>query len=504
MRISKWLMPRYLLIALVAFSFLIIAQFQFHRLPERQDAANWNYMAQLIARGNIPYRDAVNIKTPLSAYAGAAAILILHPFGARDLMAIRCLFILLGALVIGCTFLVTFAYCGSRRTALLAALILLSSNYFANAHSRGVEPKTLMVLFGLLTLLAIYRNRPISAGLCGMLSALSWQPGLLFVGVAGLIFSSYGRSWRDIRLLKGLLGALMPLAIMLFYFWVVRVLHDFYTWNLAFTFSVYSVYRPRSPVEFVQRVGNFMRNAYRSDAFYFFLALIGWVSALYEQLKPLLRNHDGRIAPPPVRSAVIISPLIYLLFCMVQINGERDFLPLLPFAGVFAALAIASFLQRGVARIIRNREPSTGRSIEYGSWGLIFTLIVTISLADILWLEREFGTLQEQEREVSEITAHLQPGDEIFVHGAAEVLVLSHLTNASKYFFLDRGKDEYLDKLEPGGFDGWLARLKASRPKVVVLARMNEVSRKTDFQAWVQRDYRKVTRTFFTYYVRKE
>ena len=78
------------------------------------------------------------------------------------------------------------------------------------------------------------------------------------------------------------------------------------------------------------------------------------------------------------------------------------------------------------------------------------------SVADVLWLRVESPTLKDQEAEVAEITSHLAPGDQIYVHGLAEILVLSRLSNADKHFFLDRGKDNYLDRVEPGGFAGWL------------------------------------------------
>jgi hypothetical protein len=90
------------------------------------------------------------------------------------------------------------------------------------------------------------------------------------------------------------------------------------------------------------------------------------------------------------------------------------------------------------------------------------------------------------------------------VHGLAEILVLSKLSNADKHFFLDRGKDNYLDRVEPGGFAGWLDRLKAKRPKVVALERMKFVERKEDFYDWVGTDYEEHKGRLFTYYLRRD
>ncbi|HTG14140.1 MAG TPA: hypothetical protein VK747_02620, partial [Blastocatellia bacterium] len=114
-----------------------------------------------------------------------------------------------------------------------------------------------------------------------------------------------------------------------------------------------------------------------------------------------------------------------------------------------------------------------------------------------------FPTLKDQDEEVAEITSHLQPGDAIYAHGRSEILVLSGLTNADKHYFLDRGKDVYLDRVEPGGFAGWLERLKAKQPKVVAIERTKFVERKDDFDDWLRADYEEHKGRIFTYYLKK-
>src|ERR687883_640702 len=70
----------------IAVAALLYSQFQFWKQPALGDRANWDYFAQVIARGGVPYRDVVNIKSPLSAYVGAAAILAARPFGLSAVM----------------------------------------------------------------------------------------------------------------------------------------------------------------------------------------------------------------------------------------------------------------------------------------------------------------------------------------------------------------------------------------------------------------------------------
>jgi hypothetical protein len=112
--------------------------------------------------------------------------------------------------------------------------------------------------------------------------------------------------------------------------------------------------------------------------------------------------------------------------------------------------------------------------------------------------------LQQQEADVREMTSLLGPGDKVFTHGRTEILVISGLTNASRHFFLDRDKDVYMDRVEPGGFYGWFERLKAERPKIVALGRLRKVRHRNDFKEWVSRDYEVRLGKVFQYYVRKD
>ncbi|HEY7545035.1 MAG TPA: hypothetical protein VID27_09145, partial [Blastocatellia bacterium] len=135
---------------------------------------------------------------------------------------------------------------------------------------------------------------------------------------------------------------------------------------------------------------------------------------------------------------------------------------------------------------------------------LLFLITFVMGVGDSFKYRRKGLQLQDQEAEVKEITSHLEPGDKIFVHGPTEILVLADLPNASKYFFLDRGKDLYLSKVEEGGFDGWFEKLKAERPKVVGMTRLRKVAHKKDFNRWLDAEYEEHKGKIFTYYLRKD
>ena len=494
---------RTLFVITLAVAALIYSQFEFMSVPERGDRANWDYMAQCIARGAVPYRDVVNIKSPLSAYIGAAAIVVTRPFGLQDVIAIRSIYFILAVLTVGFTFLVTDDYFSNRLTALLAATIMLTFNSFATLNC-GIQPKTVMVLFGLMSLWAIKRDCPVEAGIYGMLSALSWQPGLLFVGAAGLAFSHYLTSWRDLKVVKLLSGAAIPLLILVVYLGIAGALKASFLWTIHFNYAVYGPREVRPISGFFYWFNQLLSRPYRQERIYFYVAAAGFLIAIAKEVWVGARNGIRYCLDAAPRHAILIAPLVYFMFCMVDIQGGADLIPLLPFVGVFAAVAFSIGLSVLLAGVRRLKPAMTTTPIEYAAFVAVLAAVFVFSVADAFKFHRGFPTLKDQYEGVKELTERLEPGDKIFTHGQTEVLVLSGLTNASKYFFLDRGKDMYLNKVEPGGYEGWLARLKAERPRVVALSRLRAVDHGNDFRQWMRDDYQRYDGTVFSFYVRKD
>ncbi len=483
---------------------VVYLQFEFWKQPSIGDRANWDYMAQVIVRGGIPYRDAVNIKTPLSGYIGAAAILAGKPFGLRDLIAIRIACLLMSILIVGFTFLVANDYFKSRRIGVLAAMIILSINVLGRANSGGMQPKIPVVLFGLVSLWLVIKDRPFRAGFFGMLSALCWQPGLLFVGAAGLTMSGYLTRWRDLKWAKVTAGAALPLAAMLIYFWAAGALKDFYIWNIEFNYSVYAPEGMRTLDSFFGRLFRMLKGTFSEEIVFFFFGVIGLLFVCVKEMRLAVKDGAKKILENAPRHAIVIAPLVYFAFCAVNIQGSGDLIPLLPFIAIFSAVAFVWLLDFATSQLQRKSSRLNWSLMNKAGFAVLFAWIFFFKVADVFIYRDDGETLQQQDAEVAEIVSNLRPGDKIFAHGLSQILVLSGLPNASKYFFLDRGKDIYLDRIEPGGFSGWLERLKAERPKVVAIERLKRVWYKDLFEEWLSRDYEQRETPVFTYYVRKD
>src|SRR3954466_6760665 len=81
---------------------VLAAMYRPFALPEGGDNAIWDYVAQCILRGQVPYRDVIEIKSPAAAYLSALAMALGKWFGADTVLAVRVLAVLLvGGLCVG-------------------------------------------------------------------------------------------------------------------------------------------------------------------------------------------------------------------------------------------------------------------------------------------------------------------------------------------------------------------------------------------------------------------
>jgi hypothetical protein len=500
----KSLTGRRLFFATLALASLIYFQFDIWKQPILGDRANWEYFAQVIARGGTPYRDVANIKTPLSAYIGAAAIVITHPFGVRDHYAVRAVFLLMAVLTAGFVFLTGLEYFENRATAILAALLFISFDIFPISSSAGIQPKVPMMLFGIIALWTVKKDRPYAAGVFSMLSALSWQPGLLFFGAAGLAFSRYFTNWRDKKVLKLIIGAAIPLALLLAHLWALGGLRDFYLWTIDYNINVYAPTEMKPVGTFFEYLHKMAHFYYSNETAYFYLAILGLLMAIGSEIWGGIKSGIRHLLERAPYHAVIIAPLVYLAFCSVNVQAGGDTVPFLPYVSLFAALAIVVLLDAVLNYVSRGRFAQYRQSIALAGMLLVSTTMFAKDAAGAYYYRCHSPTLQDQESDINDIVSLLGPDDRVFTQGLSEILVLSHLPNFGRHIFLDRGKDDYMIHVEEGGFEGWFARLKAARPKVVGLDRIRKVVHREDFTQWVKEEYEKRDGRAFNYYVRKD
>ena len=452
---------------------------------ESGDSALYDYFAQLILRGQIPYRDAVDIKAPGSFYLSALVMGAGRAVGMRDIIAARLLHILLAGLLSVAVYLVGEAYLRDRFAALLAVATLLISQHFGLWTVGGGQPKLPMILFGMLALLLTSRDKPFLAGFCSMLSCLCWQPGLLFTGTAFLIFSRYLTSWRDFKALKVLAGAAIPLAILLAYFRAHGALGDLWNWTVVFNYSVYSRKALESDVSPLAHMTNVVLKIYGIDILLVAVSLIGFVIFAGQRARARVNRLTG--SEDLYRDAIVIAPAVYFAACLIRFNAGPYLIPFLPFIGLFFGWAIVE-----LSNIVNKRWFAKSLIDLKGELPLlvIVVLLCVAAYRAVAYRFESIQTLQAQDQAFQTVRRILNDGDKVYVHGTTELLVLLDRSNLNPYIFLDYGKDDYIAAQKYGGsFVALVDEMEIQAPKVIALSRLQKVSHRNELRQWAETYY---------------
>jgi hypothetical protein len=454
--------------------------------PVRGDVGIYDYIAQSILRGQVPYRDVIDPKAPLSMYLSAAAMAAGRPLGISDIAAVRWFNAIMAGLLLAMNFLVAEAYLKSRLAGVIAALVPLLPENFALMMTKGTQPKLPMMIFGMVTLFLIARQRPFLSGFFSMLSCLCWQPGLMFTGVAVLMYSRYLTKWNDGRALKVIAGAAVPLAALLLYFYSLGALPHLWSWTITYT---YSVFRPEGQKPITQAIGLMWKIIHRelgSDLILWGLSVIGFGMFAWQRIAEKFKMHLR--SSELFRDAVLIPPVVYLVFCTIDFQGGPDLIPFLPFVGVFAGWFFVELGRMIASNALIQKKLS---SLE---WSVVVpTAAICVMLVLLLLRTTRYKPpatdLQSQQIAIGHIADYLDPTDKIYVHGTAEILVLLNRPNLNPYIALDSGADDYIAQQRPGGFKDVLDELEAAAPKLVAISRLRNVRHGRELENWALEHY---------------
>lgn len=476
-------------LAILAFLICVIVMVLYRPFdrPEAGDPAIYDYLAQSILRGQLPYRDVVDIKFPGAPYLSAAAVAVGRLFEIRDIFSIRALHIIMVGLLSALTFLVANIYLRSRLAGVIAFAIPIMRESVVTTLIGGTQPKLPMIIFGLLTLLMIAKNRPLTAGFFSMLSCLCWQPGLLFTGTALLIFSRYFTRWRDLKALKVLVGALIPLAITLGYFYSQGALGDLWAWTITYNYSVFGPDAGPGLGDGIRHIVLVSRRVFEREIVIVLLSVIGFGLFLFERGRRRMSGSASHEWSDLFRDALVFPPLIYGAFTLVNFQGPPDLIPLLPFLGIFTGWFFVQ-LGRAAGRLtpVGQLSPSLAAQI-------IRIVVPVVILAVVLVRAGTFRVsglkLQVQNAAIDRLRKELQPGDKIYVHGSVEILVLLNKANLNPYVFLDWGADQFEASRRGVTFQQLVDEMESQAPKYVAITRLRKVYHRRELEEWVDSHY---------------
>jgi hypothetical protein len=345
-----------------------------------------------------------------------------------------------------------------------------------------------MILAGMVTLLFIAKNHPFLAGVCSMVSCLCWQPGLLFTGVAFLSFTRYLTRLRDLRGLKVLAGAAVPLALVLVYFRAINALGELWTWTIAFNYSIYSRKALDGDGNPVGHIVNVALKIFQTDIILVALSVIGFVLFAIKLLRETLKGKRSFTSSGEYRDAILIAPLVYLAACFIRFKAGPYLIPFLPFICIFFGWMIVES-----ARAAQESRLLSGWGHALARWLPQVVLVILLCAAGYRAVAYQFEsqpTLHEQDQRFATLSGILGDSENIYVHGTTEILVLLNRANLNPYVFLDYGKDDYLaDKSYGGDFSAVINEIESKPPKIVALSRLKRVVRKDELKRWAELHY---------------
>ena len=500
-RIARHADTRTLLLAIFVLNVVVMLGYSPFKQLERGDSAIYDYIAQSILRGDMPYRDVIDPKTPGSMYLSAGAMAAGKLFGMWDVFAVRWLHILLMGLLGVVTYLTAVAYLHSRMAAVIACLFPLLREDTVVMMLGGTQPKLSMMLFGMLSLLFIAKDKPFWAGVCSLLSFLCWQPGLLFTGTAFLIFSRYLTSWRDLRALKVVAGAALPLVITVLYFHLRGALGAMVEWTLIFPYSVFAPHRERTILQAAEHMWKVSARLFEWDTAILALSIIGFVMFGIERVRARSNSLGWLKSTDLFRDAILFPPVVYLGFCLINMQGGPDLIPFFPFIGIFSGWFIVE-----VARLISRARSLESKPSAARVWvpRVAAAVLLILTLGRAATYRFEGWTVKRQDEVLKKAFGGLGPDDKIYVHGPAEILLLLNRRNLNPYISLDHGADDYIGSKRPGGFSAVIAEMESMAPKFVAVLRLRNIVHREELKEWIAEHYERMPVNGYEVYVRKQ
>ncbi|OGW26879.1 MAG: hypothetical protein A2X59_06450 [Nitrospirae bacterium GWC2_42_7] len=326
----------------LAFVIVVVAYIRVRLLgvPLERDEGEFAYIADLVMKGGLPYKDVYSMKLPGIFYAYA---LILSLFG-HSHTAIHFALLMLNIIT---TQLVYFMgkrlfdhWTGIIAASCYAIMSLSPSVYGISAHATNFV--ILPALGG--TLVMLYATAPVRrkliflSGLLIGVSVLMKQHGLMFAayGMVYLAYSFYRNriSWPLMTGIFGLFlaGILLPYGLVNMYFYMSGVFEDFW----FYTYSYPIKYVTMLPITTgLNNLRNNLTEVVNSGIVIWFFAFIGLLALM---LSGKLR--DRRF---PVISFLVFS---FLSVCPGLYFREHYFILLLPAVSLFAAIGVSTALTK--------------------------------------------------------------------------------------------------------------------------------------------------------------
>lgn len=439
-------------------------------LPISDDFGIYLYSSGAMGRGIVPSRVAFDINSGSIAYMIAALPMRVAEWtGYSGVVGFRAAAVLVTALVITTTGYLACTLANSFAIGATSSALMLLAHTLLFRAANGLEPKATMLLFGLFGLLALQRRAWFWSGMAAMAAGLAWRPGWVYLGVVLLVGGLQSGSWQSrARALQiQVLGVCVLLVPYLALFASQDALGDL--WTQTMLAPVVMGRGSHGLTSFVSLEQGFI-GGYGNLTVALPVVIGGLLYInVRSAAKPRSLLHLPTCAPGAV--GLFLAEAAYLGFVFIDYQSAADLIPALPAFAIAAAwtgwAATDGLLGRVRSSLLKARL----------RWIIEITVlfsVLLVFLAHLPNLAAQSDNWEQQERAAKALAIMLSPDRRIVSLGNSQLLYFINRTNFDHVINLHAAYLRAVQRLEPGGVRGYVKRLVATDPDLVVVARVDK------------------------------
>jgi hypothetical protein len=458
-------------LAIAAWTYLT---YGFQNAVDRDDAF-YAYCGQQVAAGHAPYERVFDVKGPLASAFPAAGVVAANYFGVPEHLGVRTQFVIIAIATALGVYLLGQALTGSVIAGAFSAFAFIGFEGFI-WHAAGARPKMAAVAVMTFALLFVVRRRWALAGALIATAVLTWQTtAVLGLAALGSIWGREGE--RRLRAALTLVGSgLAVVALVVSWAAIEGALTQL--WDASVVSLVFLAGRSKEETIgwLLWRPLTRAYDGYPGTFMAGCLGVVGMVAAF----AGIMRDQDGPVGAflRSPWSPLLASFIFFAGFSVLDFQRYDDAFIMLPFLAVGFGFILERALRAltGPNRLIRPGQRQVAAA-------MVALAILAPTIVHVKWNPGE--GLQEQQRIINEVVTRL--GDApIQCINAPTVLFLGELDNATRHVVLSPPLLDYMDAVEAGGVDGWLASIKQSDVELIVCNPQDMPG----IERWVENNYR--------------
>ena len=432
------------------------------------DDAIYLYGGQQMVQGTPPYQSAFDHKGPMTTILAATGISVAHLLNFDEILTVRVLFFAMGVLSSVGIFWLSALLFEAPQVGFLSAATFTTFWGFGSSAASGPQAKTAMVLFMILALGLTINKKWFWAAFFGALAGLTWQPTFIFpiltIFLAGVQTPKGVERVKNV--LKAVVGASVPVLAICTYFISERAFASF--WDGLILFNV--KYLDQSNIVILDNIRRFrwavQLKGFQTAGIPILMGFAALIIVFIWRYK--LTKNSFRAWLQRDRFVVIfLSFPIPFVWSLLEFQGYPDFYIFLP----YAALGFGWFVYQAISSIagMLSLNPAAARSLLV----LLISAVLVGAATSHYRLTRNSELLAQRQWAHQVATAY-GPQARILSINVPEALVILNKSNPTPYVFIMRSIGDYTEATEPGGFEGWLARVESVDPTVIFFRPVGE------------------------------